>query len=837
MLKLSLLSILLLLTVSCSSSIHSIKKQYYNIDTINGIDRKEATTTALYHALMDNAFETSSAKNISAIVVNKRDAWLVNLTHKPSNKTANYLINKKSGNTKSQSERTAPVKFFSSFNENRVKVKINPLDDDSLPEAIRFDDELINEVVAEKENINYQDKNNVFRDFDAPQKEAKSETDTVIAFFDAEDPADNPKTISDEDPGHSFELPRNSQKTDEKPILTFDYLESLKAKNKTPDPSINIEETDGKTAIAFYNAEDDLAKNSSQRTLNREPDRNNTRIIVAELDGDKRISIDSDDFISILSSNDRISSRRNRKPTSRPRPRQETSLSSSPGQGTISTNVPSNISNNKSKSTSTQNKQRANTSPEFVDAFPRADSEQLQLASEIRELQSTEFVVESEEIPVQVTENQNDFQDIFKNSASDNDLDQNQSITSSTLQDFRDQPRGEISREFSQPEFTQEFTQETTPNTQTDTFQYAEEEKNLGGEISIAFYEDEASSRSTPVQLAGVTVENRQPLSNNQTIRIIQSQPANTNNTSTMSDSPTYDLKLLTSGFDSDIGNHITLKADHDMDFSEDLVDFPTEDEPSTYQTYENDISSEIAREAIQRVVETPQAMDQFADTEQEEIDDIFSTKTDRQTIESQRQEIARFKEREKNARRRREIEKELEGLKQTERSELERFKKRERNKTRKEQIEKEIAELSARRDMQLARLSKRSTPPPSMDLKIVGDTVTVLGAYRGNRGIVRMMKVSEVDGVYTRVAAFKLNGRKISQLTKNLELTPGKHTLTSRCYSSDNDDFDRNTNAYENTIEVVIENAHEYLLEAQTYQFDGQTECAASIYDLRDAR
>jgi len=821
MLKLSLLSILLLLTVSCSSGIHSIKKQYYNIDTINGIDRKEATTTALYHALMDKAFETSSVEDISATVVNKRDAWLVSLTHRPSNKMVNYLIDKKSGNAKAQSESTAPIKYFSSFNENRVKVKINPLDDNTLPEAIRFEDEFVYDVIDVAAVTTAVKENNVFRDFDAPQDKAKSETDTVIAFFDAEDLTDDPKTISDEDPGHSFELPKNSQKTDVEPILTFDYLESLEAKNKTVGRSANFEKSD----------------------------QNNTRIIVTELDDDKRISIDSDDFISILSSNDRISSRRNRKPTTRPR--KEISLYSNPGPVTISTNLPTNtsskvsnntsVNNKKTKMTSRQKKQRADTNPQFVDAFPRADSNQLRHENDIRELQSTGFVIEPGAMPEQATENQNDFQDIFKSSASDNDLDQNQSITSSTLQDFRDQPRGEISREFSQPAFAQEFTQETTLNTKTDTFQYAEEEKNLGGDISIAFYEDEASSQSTAVQTARVPVENRQPLSENQLTRTAQSRSANTN-TTTMSDSPTYNLKLLTGGFDSDIGNHITLKADHDMDFSEDLADFPSEDEPSTYQTYESDISSEIAREAIQRVVETPQAVGQIAsielETEREEIDDIFSTKTDSQTIESQRQEIARFKEREQNARRRREIEKELEGLKQTDRIELERFRKRERNKTRKEQIEKEIAELSTQRDMQLAKLSNRSVPPPSMDLKVVGDTVTVLGAYRGNRGTVRMMKVSETDGVYTRVAAFKLNGRKISQLTKNLELTPGKHTLTSRCYSSHSDDFDSsNTNAYENTIEVVIQVGHEYLLEAQTYQFDGQIECAASIYDLRDAR
>ena len=117
------------------------------------------------------------------------------------------------------------------------------------------------------------------------------------------------------------------------------------------------------------------------------------------------------------------------------------------------------------------------------------------------------------------------------------------------------------------------------------------------------------------------------------------------------------------------------------------------------------------------------------------------------------------------------------------------------------------------------------------------GDTITVRGATRGNRGIIRLMKETVINGLRTRVSAFKLNGTQITQLIKNLELTPGKHTLTSRCYSSQEDAFDKTNNVFENKIEVVITNAHEYLLEAQTYQLRGEMECAASVYDLRDAR
>jgi hypothetical protein len=92
-------------------------------------------------------------------------------------------------------------------------------------------------------------------------------------------------------------------------------------------------------------------------------------------------------------------------------------------------------------------------------------------------------------------------------------------------------------------------------------------------------------------------------------------------------------------------------------------------------------------------------------------------------------------------------------------------------------------------------------------------------------------------NGYRTSVLPVELNGMKITQVARLYEIPPGTYTVITRCHTYFDEAYEEESYSYDNKIEITLAHRHEYVLEASTYPLDEKAECAASIYDVRDAR
>ncbi|NOX42449.1 MAG: hypothetical protein GXP19_01760 [Gammaproteobacteria bacterium] len=621
MLRSLLAPISLVFLISCSTGVNKIKKQYYDIDIINGIDKDEAITTALYYASLDEKFGTSSTKNISSSVVDNGQEWRVSLAHKSNGApTISYLVNKRSGNatslTENTSKITAPINFISSFESNTDKAGINSLENHALSASTK---------PQEKENFQIGiDEEPVRSLLDLPNKSAETQNESVLAFPNRDILASSDASINIdiEEPARSFDL-SEAQEIQNEALLAF--------------PNRDI------SAPADENIDIDIEEPVQSLDLSNKTTETEKESVIAFSDydisepSDQRIDIDTDELISILSSNSRITSKTTNKSATKTFPK------------AMSKPIPKEVRTREIK------EPQENNGPILIDAFPRDNRQQ--------ELEMSTIIDES----------------------------------------ARDITSVEVKIERNNNAFT-----------------------------------------SRPKE------SNRQPAKS----RRLKQQ------TSLVSDSPSYKLKLLTGGFEKDLNNHITLKPDYDMDFSE-------------------NISGEITKEAIQRIVITPEPIDDFEAQPTREFEDEPNFQPD--------------------------------------------------------PAPRPGTEFSLERNQQIARLSLSTSADEIIESR--GNTITFEGAVRGNKGVIKLMDDTLIEGYRTSVTVYKLNGIEITKLAKYLELPTGKHTLVSRCFSTYDEAYNEDNNVFENEIELLITNAHEYILEAQTYRFNGNVECSASIYDIRDMR
>ena len=144
MLRSLLISILSLVAISCASGLDNIQEKYYEIDPINGINKEEAITTAIYHASLDKIFKTTSEEKLSPSVKNKGKEWMVTLTHRSSAKTTSaiYLVNKVTGNATPLQQAIPPVNFASNVRDNDIAVKVTPAAKVKAPRATEFTAEI-----------------------------------------------------------------------------------------------------------------------------------------------------------------------------------------------------------------------------------------------------------------------------------------------------------------------------------------------------------------------------------------------------------------------------------------------------------------------------------------------------------------------------------------------------------------------------------------------------------------------------------------------------------------------------------------------------------------------
>lgn len=143
--------IAVVLLSSCVSNTNNIKQRYYEINTTNGIDRKEAKATALYYAYLDKALTTTSTEKITSTITDNGSSWKVKVINMDErNKPAvSYLVNKKTGNAVPLVGGYAPPADFArgldddSRNKSRNKsteVEINRFRRDVLPVPTRTEE-------------------------------------------------------------------------------------------------------------------------------------------------------------------------------------------------------------------------------------------------------------------------------------------------------------------------------------------------------------------------------------------------------------------------------------------------------------------------------------------------------------------------------------------------------------------------------------------------------------------------------------------------------------------------------------------------------------------------
>ena len=264
---------------------------------------------------------------------------------------------------------------------------------------------------------------------------------------------------------------------------------------------------------------------------------------------------------------------------------------------------------------------------------------------------------------------------------------------------------------------------------------------------------------------------------------------ANSRNAVASQNHPVYQLKLLNEGFDAELGNRIQLKPDHDMDFSDDVTDNNAIDnETSDTKVVIENVADAIANEALTHNVspaatvltEPGETVSMLTKSGQIDTQSITQRDLDTDTLGS--------------------------------------------------------VTPKTKPDTQIASLGK----PPSMAEPFFttrGDTVVFKGATSGNKAILRKMEELVQDGYRTTAIPIMINGNKIQDEASFYELPPGSYTITMRCDSIFSASGNDKHYSYETEIQVAFVNSHEYILEAQTYRFDNQIECASDIYDIRDSR
>ena len=319
--------------------------------------------------------------------------------------------------------------------------------------------------------------------------------------------------------------------------------------------------------------------------------------------------------------------------------------------------------------------------------------------------------------------------------------------------------------------------------------------RQIGPRFVDAFPKSGASTSAqlaTGSTLGSLTPRNTFSSASRNAFKNNESQPAqpvfeNSSNTTTNQNHPVYQLKLLNEGFDAELSNRIQLKPDHDMDFSDkDASVAVTNTEDSGVVVIEN-VADAIANEALMHNVSPATVLTEPGET--------VSKLTQGGHIDTQ--SINR--------------------------------------------PDPDINTLGSvtpmpLQDTKIASLGK----PPSMAepfFTTKGDTVIFKGAKSGNKAILRKMKELVNDGYRTTVMPIMINGNKIRDEAAFYELPPGSHTITMRCDSIFTSSGNDKHYSYETEIKVAFVNAHEYILEAQTYRFENHIECASDIYDIRDSR